>query len=37
MRILKKANKANITYELAREEGKLTGKDKEKLFELLKK
>lgn len=37
MRILREANKANITYELAREKGKLTGKDEERLFKLLKK
>lgn len=37
MRILKEANKANIAYELSGEEGKLTGKDEERLFKLLKK
>ncbi|WP_264338382.1 hypothetical protein [Wolbachia endosymbiont (group A) of Cheilosia soror] len=37
MRILKETNKANITYELAGEEGRLTGKDEERLFKLLKK
>lgn len=35
MRILKNANRADITYELASDEGELTNKNKEKLFKLL--
>ncbi|GKS78780.1 MULTISPECIES: hypothetical protein [unclassified Wolbachia] len=37
MRIIKNANRADITYELTSNDGKLTNQDKEKLFKLLKK
>ncbi|WP_375316019.1 hypothetical protein [Wolbachia endosymbiont (group A) of Colletes cunicularius] len=37
MRTIKNANRADITYELTSDDGKLTNQDKEKLFKLLKK